>query len=287
MSGVKLNMNSNKEIENPVLKGKYTGIFLQDQLFSVERCIETLIPWIEYVETLKDKNILIFGTGTGGTAVACAKYIGSGKVTGIDISLNEIEKSKIRAEAYNVAEKTNFLYMKSTYPLPFQDEEFDMVIIESVIEHIVDERGKYIKEAFRVLKKKGLVIISGTPNLIYPKDYHTTNLYFIPWMSSKMAYKYAVFRKKWKADENLDFAGRKGATYWQLKKWLKGIDYTLLNTIPGFTTKYLKSSSRINTFKRKFFFLPYVFTEYFLACVFRLPITSVMFYLNHLFIRKN
>lgn len=272
---------------HPVLSTEVQKYFPEDQLYSVEHNLETLIPWIKYVEPVENKSIFVFGTGSGGTTVACALNIGEGKVTGVDINENEINKTRIRAEAYNVTRKIELKYLFSTYPLPYENEMFDIVIMSSVIEHIVDERGKYIREIFRVLKKNGLLVISGTPNLLYPKDKHTTNLYFIPWLSSKIAYKYAVKRKRWKEGEDLDYAGRKGITYMQIKKWLKGLSYNILNEKPGFTSKYLKSSNRINSFKRKLLFKPYMITEYILASILKLPITAVMPYLNHIFIRKN
>lgn len=270
-----------------ILSGDLKKYFPEDQLYSVEYNMETLIPWINYVEPIENKNIFVFGTGSGGTTVACALKVGEGRVTGVDINENEINKTRIRAEAYNVIGKIDLKYLFSTYPLPYESEFFDIAIMSSVIEHIVDERGKYIKEVFRVLKKNGILVISGTPNLLYPKDKHTTNLFFIPWLSSKMAYKYAVKRNRWKEGENLDYAGRKGITYLQLKKWLKGFSYIILNEKPGFTSKYLKSSNRINTLNRKLLFKPYMMTEYLLASILKLPVTAVMPYLNHIFIRKN
>ncbi len=277
----------NKILNHILLNDIYTNIFPADQIFSVERCNETLIPWVKYIEPIENKNVFIFGTGSGGTTVSFALHIGMGKVTAVDISENEIRKTKIRAEAYKVSDKINLFYFKETHSLPFENETFDIAIIDSVIEHIVDERGKYIREVFRILKKNGLLVITGTPNLLYPKDYHTTNLYFIPWLSSKLAYKYAIKRNRWKECEDLDYAGRKGATYWQIKKWLRGFSYVVLNEKPGFTSLYLKSSNRINSLKRKLLFKPYMFIEYLFGFVFRTPITAIMPYINHLFIRKN
>jgi ubiquinone/menaquinone biosynthesis C-methylase UbiE len=283
-------MKEKKMISNPphpVLNSGLEKNYPIDQLYSVESNLETLIPWIKYLEPMEDKNIFIFGTGSGGTAVACALNVDKGKVTGVDINEYEIEKAKIRAKAYNVSDKVELLHSVNTSHLPYKNDAFDIVIIESVIEHIVDERGKYIKEAFRILKKGGLMVISGTPNLLYPKDKHTTNLYFIPWLKSKTAKKYAVWRKRWKEKDDLDFAGRKGTTYWHLKKWLNEFSYVILNSKPGFTSKYLRKSGRINSFKRKILFTPYMILEYILTGIFRLPVTAVMPYLNHIFIRKN
>jgi ubiquinone/menaquinone biosynthesis C-methylase UbiE len=212
-------------LEHPILKNGYVKKIPEDRHYSVEHNLEILIPRIKYVEPLENKNVFVFGTGSGGT-VACALNIGKGKVIGIDINEDEINKTKIRAEAYNVRDKIELYCFKETFSLPFKDGIFDVVLICSVIEYIVDERGKYIREAFRILKKNGLLVISGTPN-------------------------------------------------------------SVLNEKHGFTSAYLKSSDRINSFKRKILFTPYMLLEYFLSKVFKLPIMLVMPYLNHIFIRKS
>lgn len=276
---------NNKRV-NEILKGKYENIFPEDQLFSVENSLETLIPWLDYYFPIKNKKILIFGTGLGGTTVACALNICDGLVYGVDINEDAVKKTYLRAEAYGVKEKVVLSYVEKTYSLSFESEYFDAVFVNDVIEHIVDERGKYIRETFRVLKKNGLLFITGTPNLLYAKDRHTTGLYFIPWLSSDLAYRYAIFRKKWTQGKNLDYAGRKGTTYWHIKYWLKGFDYNILNLMPDFTSEYLKNSNRLNSLKRKLLYLPYKITEIVLTKFFRIPVTAIMPYINHLFIIK-
>lgn len=272
--------------EHPVLKNGLEKLFPADQLFSVESSLDSMIPWIEYVCGLEGKRVLVFGTGLGGTTVACALKIGSGKVYGTDISEDAIEKTRIKARAYGVLDKIELIYMEDTYPLQFSDNYFDIVIMADVIEHIVNERGKYVKEVYRVLKSGGIMVITGTPNVLHPKDRHTTGLYFIPWMSSRAAYRYAVWRKRWKEGGNLDYAGRKGTSYWHIKNWLKDSEFRVLNLQPGFTSKYLKDNGRLNSLKRKLLFMPYKITEMVLSAVLRIPATALMPYINHLFIRK-
>ncbi|MCE1164094.1 MAG: class I SAM-dependent methyltransferase [Bacteroidetes bacterium] len=271
---------------HPVLKNGLEKLFPEDQLFSVEASIDTMVPWIEYVCGIVNKNVLVFGTGLGGTSVACALKIGNGKVYGIDISREAVEKTGIKAEAYGVRDKMELVHQEDTYPLRFKDNMFDIVILADVIEHIVNDREKYVREVYRVAKKGGYMIITGTPNVLYAKDRHTTGLYFIPWLSSKAAYRYAVLRKRWKVGENLDYAGRKGTSYWHIKKWLRGFDYEIMNLRKGFTSDYLKKNGRLNTTMRKILFVPYRFTEKILSAVFRIPVTAFMPYINHLFIKK-
>lgn len=282
-------MNSVKKYggtENPYLKGKYENVFPKDQIFSVEGSLDSLIPWLDYYYPIRDKKILVFGTGLGGTTVACALNIGDGIVYGVDISEDAITKTYLRAEAYGVRDKIELDYMQDTYPLEYSDDFFDAVLITDVIEHIVEDREKYVREAFRVLKKGGLFLITGTPNLLYAKDRHTTGLYFVPWMSKDMAYKYSVFRKKWTEGKNLEYAGRKGTTYWHIKSWLKGFNYNVLNLKGNFTSAYLKSNNRLHTTKRRIYFFPYRILEKITTSFLRIPMTAFLPYINHLFIIK-
>ncbi|MCK4662453.1 MAG: methyltransferase domain-containing protein [Bacteroidales bacterium] len=282
-------MGLSKKNKHPILSNDFVPYLNNDigQLFSVEAALDSVIPWINYVCPLKNQKILIFGTGGGGTAVACALNINDGIIYGVDISKWAIETTTKRAKKYDVLKKMQLYHLTSTYPLPFKDNFFDIAIVADVIEHIVDERSKYVKNIFNKLKKEGLLIITGTPNLLYPKDIHTTGLYFIPWLPKKMAYKYAIYRGKWEKGKNLDYAGRRGITYWHLLKWLKGFNYQIINKKRCFSSNYLKNHNRINTRKRKYLFPFYLFLEIFLSKIFNVPIVAFLPYINHLFIKKN
>jgi hypothetical protein len=135
-------------------------------------------------------------------------------------------------------------------------------------------------------QKYDILYITATPNLIYPKDMHTTGLYFVPWMSGKTAYKYAVWRNRWKKGGDLDYAGRKGTTYWHIKNWLEGSKYEILNLRKSFTSDYLKHNNRLTSRKRKILFFPYKITENILSRIFGFPVAALLPFINHLFIRK-
>lgn len=275
--------------KHPILDKEFIDTYLKGdvgQIFSVEASLDSFIPWINYVDTLVNKKVLVFGTGCGGTVVACALNIERGKVYGVDISKSAIETTTKRAILYKVANKIELFHMESTFPLNFNNEYFDIVIMADVLEHIVDDRSKYVKNVFSKLKKGGLLIITGTPNVLYPKDLHTTGLLFVPWMTSKFAYNYAIFRGRWKKGDNLDYAGRKGTTYWKILNWLKEFEYEVLNLNGSFTSEYLLNNGRINSKKRKLLFKPYEIIEKFLAKYLKTPVTAIMPYLNHLFIKK-
>lgn len=258
---------------------------IQDQAFSVEASLETLIPWIEYITDLSAKRVLVFGTGGGGTAIALALKVGDGLIYGVDINEWAINTTKRKSEEYGVSLKLKLFHLSETFPLPFNNEYFDIIVLADVIEHIVDERGKYLRDNFKKLKKGGLLVITGTPNLLYPYDFHTTKLFLIPWMTSNMAHRYATLRGKWEEHKDLDYAGRRGTTFWHIKKWLKEENYEIINLRKNFNSIYLLSHNRINSKKRKLLFRPYKLLENFCS-KFKIPITAFLPYINHLFIIK-
>ena len=146
---------------------------------------------------------------------------------------------------------------------------------------------KYIVDICRTIKKNGFLIITGTPNLIYPISvYHKPYILFLPWMTSKVAHHYAIFLGKWERGKSLDSSGRKGTTFWHIKKWLKDYKYEIINLQDNFTSKYLIKHNRLNTVKRRILIKPYMYLEYILAKLFKIPITAIMPSINHLFIKK-
>lgn len=93
------------------------------------------------------------GLGWGTNYLSCI-----GKVYGVDIDTMTIKEAKNR---YKKNRKIKFL-VADAVKLPFPKEKFDAVVAIEIIEHIKDQQ-KYLDEVRRVLKKRGILIIS-TPN---------------------------------------------------------------------------------------------------------------------------
>lgn len=111
--------------------------------------------WI--VANAKGPRILDLGCGDGTiTAVLTDKY----EVVGVDISesnLDQARKLGLRTLKHDLGKK-----------LPFGDGEFDTVVSSQVLEHLYDT-DFYLEEAFRVLKKGGVLLLT-TPNAVSLTD---------------------------------------------------------------------------------------------------------------------
>ena len=119
-----------------------------DSSFSTERYqqIYELISKDKY----KDYKILDVGCATGGF-LNFLRDKGFSKLYGIDIIKKYVD----------IAENPN-IKLGDVYSIPFEDDSFDVVVLDQVIEHLVDVKGALI-EVRRVLKDGGIVCV-GIPD---------------------------------------------------------------------------------------------------------------------------
>jgi ubiquinone/menaquinone biosynthesis C-methylase UbiE len=135
----------------------------------------------DYTDLPKCK-VLDVGTGSGHIAHGIAKHCSS------LISVDVIDERKV-ADGYS------FNLLGSEH-LPFDDNSFDVVISNHVIEHLPDQK-LHIREIARVLKKEGILYLA-TPNRFWIIEPHY-KLPILSWFPMKIAsfYLKAVKNKKY------------------------------------------------------------------------------------------
>lgn len=101
-------------------------------------------------------RVLDLGCGSGYGAATLADTAGS--MVAVDVSSEAIAFASARYLAPNLS----FQQIDVDGPLPFADQEFDVVLSFQVIEHVADEAA-YLREARRVLRTGGVMIIA-TPD---------------------------------------------------------------------------------------------------------------------------
>lgn len=125
----------------------------------------------EWVEGLR---VLDVACGTGyGTAVLGTV---AASVTGLDISQDSVIEARRRYGKENVQ-----YVVGDCYALPFDDESFDVVVANEMIEHVEDHDG-LIKEIKRVLRPNGRFLVS-TPNKPVYNRYKPPNIFHISEMN--------------------------------------------------------------------------------------------------------
>jgi len=100
----------------------------------------------------KDDKVLDVACGAGGTTHALARYYAPENITGINISYEQL------AVAKKLCPRSTFLYMDATR-LQFSDEYFDVVVCVEAAFHF-DARIDFLREALRVLKPGGMLVMS-------------------------------------------------------------------------------------------------------------------------------
>ncbi len=102
--------------------------------------------------------VLDLGSGAGFDAFLAAKKVGdSGKVIGIDMTEEMVEKARSIADKYDYSNVE--FKLGNIDNLPFEDESFDIIISNCVI-NLAPDKSKVFKEAFRVLKNNGRMYVS-------------------------------------------------------------------------------------------------------------------------------
>lgn len=102
-------------------------------------------------------KVLDAGCGIGGSSIFLAEKIGC-EVSGISLSEKQISKAKEIALQKGVADKTRFEVMNYC-AMVFPNESFDVVWgCESIC--YADDKSAFIKEAFRLLKPGGRLVIA-------------------------------------------------------------------------------------------------------------------------------
>lgn len=139
---------------------------------------EHLHRYYAILDIVKDKVIIDAACGEGyGSFILSQK---AKKVYGIDIDKTSILQAQSKYVANNVS-YTNASIQK----LPFEDQSIEIVVSFETIEHVNEKiQQEFLKEAKRVLKKDGILIIS-TPDKAhysdkhnYQNEFHTKEFYF-------------------------------------------------------------------------------------------------------------
>jgi 2-polyprenyl-3-methyl-5-hydroxy-6-metoxy-1,4-benzoquinol methylase len=181
--------------------------------------LRTLIAW----RTLfNGRRVLDFGASWGTSAVALIDA-GAAEVVGVEPDLSRIEKGRTLISKAAAKAKITLFHIPDTAALPFSDDEFSFVLTNGVLEHIPQPRDGYIRELWRVVSRGGHLMVTETPNKYWPKDNHTTGLWFNHWLPRETARRRAVRRGRFRATrDDWKSSGWRGLGYGELVRPISG-----------------------------------------------------------------
>jgi len=113
-------------------------------------------------------RVLDIGCGDAGVPIAFAER--GAHAAGIEVSQASVERGRLRAEEHGVRIDLRTGFAET---LPFGQAEFDLVILDNVLEHVQD-REKTLAEIHRVLRPGGLLY------LVTPKPFAAYSLWSDP-----------------------------------------------------------------------------------------------------------
>ena len=126
------------------------GYWRSDTQNQQSACFNLMEKLLEFIPEKKG-TILDVGCGLGATTSHLLKYYSSADVMGINISAKQIERSTVNAPS------CNFICMDAVR-MEFEDDLFDNIICVEAPFYF-DTREKFLKEALRVLKPGGNLIL--------------------------------------------------------------------------------------------------------------------------------
>lgn len=121
-----------------------------------KKAFPCLSQWI----TVKDKQILEAGSGTGRYCIALASRYRNSTIIAMDISQNALKLTKMGMRARGI--ENVYLVVGDIFRMPFKNDILDVVFNDGVIEHFI-EYDNIVNEMVRITKKEGQVIVA-VPN---------------------------------------------------------------------------------------------------------------------------
>ena len=111
------------------------------------------------ISNIKEGDVVLdLGSGAGFDSFLVAKKVGEhGKVIGVDMTSEMVEKARVLADKYGF--KNVEFRLGDIESLPVDDESIDVVISNCVI-NLAPDKLKVFKEAYRVLKMDGKLYVS-------------------------------------------------------------------------------------------------------------------------------
>jgi 2-polyprenyl-3-methyl-5-hydroxy-6-metoxy-1,4-benzoquinol methylase len=237
---------------------------------------------------LGDAPVLDFGCGFGASSY-CMMKRGATRILATDL---ERANTDFASEFFNRMGLASRVEIRCGDVVPtLQPESFAIIWLQAVMEHLLpDERRTYLKRFWQSLRPGGLLIITETPNRVWPVEGHTTGgTWWIPWMKPQNVFKKMRKRTRYASYSDVDFyrSGIIGSSYREILDCLdRPANCTEVSLRVRGYLKRLYAHAVRRSFVRTMAVQGLSLAEPVARQVFRRPISAFMPFLNHLGFKK-
>jgi ubiquinone/menaquinone biosynthesis C-methylase UbiE len=178
-----------------------------------ETLLQTLARW---KPLFAGRRVLDFGASWALSMVALLRN-GAAEVVGTEPNQTRVDMARSRLAIAAPGAKAMILKTGYEASLPFADGEFPFILTNGVLEHIPQPRDAYVRELWRVLAPGGYLMVNETPNKYFPKEVHTTDLWFNHWLPRETAHRRAINNGRFPASRtDWESSGWRGLGYYEL-----------------------------------------------------------------------
>jgi SAM-dependent methyltransferase len=161
------------------------------------------------------RRVLDFGASHALSTCALLE-LGARQVLGLETDEARVLRARQILRDLGYDDRAAVEHVPDTTRLALADASVEVVVANAVLEHIPQPRVPYVRELWRVVGPGGYLIINETPNKYLPVDFHTTGLWFVPWLPSAMARRYAVWRGRFSARADWARSGWRGVGFYEV-----------------------------------------------------------------------
>jgi 2-polyprenyl-3-methyl-5-hydroxy-6-metoxy-1,4-benzoquinol methylase len=178
----------------------------------VQKQVDTVLDL--YSICLRDALVLDFGCGFGASSYCMLKR-GANRIVAADLEKKNIEFAGAFFRANGLASRVDIRHGDVVGGL--EPESFGVIWLQAVMEHLLpEERATYLRLFWQALRKDGVLVVTETPNRIWPVEGHTTGgTWWIPWMRPETVFGKMRKNPRYRCYSDVDFyrSGIIGSSY--------------------------------------------------------------------------
>jgi len=181
----------------------------------IQKQVDTVLDL--YGISLRDTPVLDFGCGFGASTYCMIKR-GANQIVAADLDESNTDFASSFLAGMGISQFATVLHDDVVPTL--KPGTFGVIWLQAVMEHLLPaERENYLRRFWDALRPQGWLIITETPNRVWPIERHTTGgTWWIPWMKPSRVFRKMRKVAKYNAYDDDEFyrSGIIGSSYGEI-----------------------------------------------------------------------